>query len=325
MTATNTDTARAKIRISKLQVRFEVPGIESKKIYANGRMQVRVWVFVEAVDRETGSAVQLPFYPSLVTTRLIRYHDGKPLRGDVYANQPMPGWTSCTSPNEFVHEMPGAVLPPSTGGSDSGSMMEFWVSSAEEGQLQIAAEITCDGQVYRSNKTANPDGSKLNSSVIVVAERSPAYSHEEFTWRSEEVRGAFNGYTLFRYHLGLYPGRRQVKLLSWDTAQYEGSGQFPLRFCYTGLILSHPAPRSFTGIMAPVGSQSIDVLGFQLPVKQGDGEIVAFMAIPPDYKHTGVDVRLDNYFFTVLDEYGNTHKLSLIIDIQATEFLLRRG
>ena len=324
MAATDTGAARAKVRISKLQVRFEAPGVESKRIYANGRMQVRVWVFVLAID-EAGNEVELPYDPCLVTTRLIRYHDSRPLRRDVYAHQPMAGWTSCPSPNEFAHEIPGTAIAPSIGGSGSGSMMEFWVSSAEEGQLQIAAEITCYGQVYRSNKATNPDGSTMNSSVIVVAERSPAYSHEEFTWRSEEVRGAFNGHAMLRYHLGLYPGRRQVKLLSWNTAQYEGTGQFPLRFCYTGLILSHPAPRSFTGIMAPVGSESVEVLGFQMPVSQAEGEIVVFMGIPPGYKHTGVDVRLDDYFFTVLDEYGNTHKLSLVIDIEATAFRLRRG
>lgn len=317
--------SEANIRITKLEVRFEAPGIEAKRIFANGRMQVRVWVFVQAVDNETGQPVELPYYPSLITTRLIRYHDSSPLRSDVYANQPMPGWTSCQAPNEFVHEMPGSLLTPSHGGASSGSMVEFWVSAADEGQLQIAAEITCAGKIYRSNNTPQADGSKINSSVIVVAERSPAYSHEEFTWRSEEVRGAFGGFAMLRYHLGLYPGRRQIKLLSWNTDQYEGSGKFPMRFCYTGLILSHPAPRSFTGVMAPVGSKSIDVLGFQLPVSQGEGEVVAFMAIPPEYKFTGVDVRLDDYFFTVLDEFGNTHKLSLVIDIQRTEFLLRRG
>lgn len=321
--ASGPSAEQAAVRLSRLDVRFEVPGIESKRIYANGRMQTRVWVFVEAVD-DSGMPVPIPYYPDLITTKLIRYHDGEPLTQDAYTGQPMPGWSVSREENRYVHEMPGVVQSPGGGGS-TGTPIEFWVSSSEEGQLQIAAEVTVQGKVYRSNNTINPNGTKFNKSVVVIAERSPAFSHDQFTWKAQRIEGQFNGAALFRYDLGLYAGGRQVKLLDWDTQQYGGSGRYPIQFCYTGLIFSHPVPRSFTGVIAPVQAKEIRIIGFNLPVNKRHGELAAFKGVPPVYKYSGEEERLDSFMFTVIDEFGNTHHLSLIIDIQSSEFLLRNG
>ncbi|MBV7574072.1 hypothetical protein KW846_15355 [Pseudomonas sp. PDM32] len=311
------------ISLSQLDVRFEVPGIESKRVFANGRMQVRVWVFVEAVD-ESGAPVPLAYFPDLISTRLIRYHDAEPLARDAYNGHPLPGWNSSFIENRYTHEMPGFVQSPGGGGS-AGTPMEFWVSSSVEGQLQIAAEVTIQGQVYRSNKTINPNGSRINRSVVITADRSPAYSHDQFTWKSQKLLGSFKGYNFFKYDLGLYPGGRQVRLLEWKTSQYGESGIRPVKFCYTGLILSHPVPRSFTGVMASVGVKTVDLIGQHLPVDCADGELVAFKGVPPVYKYSPEEVRLEPFKFIVLDEFGNTHQLMLVIDIESSEFLLRRG
>lgn len=314
---------QGEISLSQLDVRFEVPGIESKRVFANGRMQVRVWVFVEAVD-ENGAPVPLAYFPDLISTRLIRYHDAEPLAGDTYTGQPLPGWNSSRMENRYTHEMPGLVQSPGGGGS-VGTPMEFWVSSSEEGQLQIAAEVTIRGQVYRSNKTINPNGSRINRSVVIIADRSPAYSHDQFTWKAQQLLGSFRGASFFRYDLGLYPGGRQIRLLEWETHQYGESGRRPVKFCYTGLILSHPVPRSFTGVIASVGVKEIDLLGQQVSADCADGELVAFKGVPPVYKYSPEEVRLEPFKFVVLDEYGNTHQLMLVIDIESSEFLLRRG
>ena len=311
------------IRLSRLDVRFEVPGVESKRIFANGRMQVRVWVFVEAVD-DSGLPVPLSYFPDLASVRLIRYHDGKPLALNGYIGQPLPGWNASFEENRYIHEFPGVVLSPVSGGS-AGTPLEFWVSSSEEGQLQIAAEVTMQGKVYKSNNTVNSDGTKFNKSIVIVAERSPGYSADFFSWKSQEVYGAFNGTRLFRYDLGLYSGGHQIKLIDWETRQYGGSNRWQVKFCYTGIILSHPRSRSFTGVMLPVKEKEVDIIGVQLPVSQRDGELVAFKGVPPVYDYSLEEPRLDPFQFSVIDEFGNSHFLSLVTDIQNSEFLLNRG
>jgi len=312
------------IRLSRLDVRFEVPGIESKKIFANGRMQARVWVFVEAVD-ESGTPVPLAYYPDLISTRLIRFHDGKPLAREAYTGQPMPGWNAGTQENRYTHEMPGAVYSSGGAGGSTGTPLEFWVSSSEAGQLQIAVEVTVQGKVYRSNNSVNPDGGKINKSIVIVAERSPEYSPDLFTWKSQEVYGAFGGASLFRYDLGLYPGGQQIKLIDWETRQYGESSRWPVKFCYTGMILSHPRPRSFTGVMLPVRAKSVDIIGFQLPVSPRVGELVAFKGVPSEYKSSLEEPRLAPFMFAAIDEFGNAHNFSLVVDIQNSEFLLSRS
>ncbi|MHC8398658.1 hypothetical protein ACYZTX_03965 [Pseudomonas sp. MDT1-17] len=317
-------TIQRSLRVSRLDVRFEAPGIEFRRIFANGRMQVRVRVFVEAVDDGSGIPVPLTYYPDLISTRLIQYHDGQPLSTEVYTGEPLTGWNSAPFENSYTHNMPGATYAPG-GGNNTGTPIDFWVSCSNEETMQIAAEVTVQGRVYRSNGTVNPDGSKINKSVVIVAERVPTYSADQFSWKRQRIEGAFYGATLYRYDLGLYLNGLQVKLVNWHTDQYEGSGIYPMRFCYTGLVLSHPAPKSYTGVMLPVLGKAVEIIGFKLPVKQREGELVACKGIPSAYKYTGEQVRLEDFFFTVLDEFGSTHRLSVTIDIEKGEFLLRKG
>lgn len=145
--------------LSKLEVRFEAPGVESKRVYANGRMQVRVWVFMEAVD-ENGDPVKLDAL-DLVTAKLIHFHNSQPLERESNQHLPLTGWNASYEENQFTHEMPGGVQSGSAG-SSSGTPIEFWVSSSIEGQAQIAAEVSVQGKVFRSNNAVNPDGRKIN-------------------------------------------------------------------------------------------------------------------------------------------------------------------
>jgi hypothetical protein len=315
-------------RVSRLEVRFEAAGIESKRIYANGRMQVRVWVFVEGVD-ENGEQVDLDYFPDLMSVKLIHFHSGELLQHDVYVGQPLDGWNASTYENHFAHEMPGGVQSGiGSGGSGSRAKpIEFWVSSSEEGQAQIAAQVTVQGRVYRSNNTVNPEGSKINKSVVIHAERSLGYNVEQFTWQSQEVHGHFAGDLLYRYNLGLYPGGRQVKLLDWESSQYGANDKYPVLFCDTGLILGREAPRSFVGVIAPSRAKVVDVYVSRyhsIEVNQRAGELTAVKGMPPKYVRAA-QVRVDPYHFTAIDEFGSSHKLSLEIDIPQDEFVLRRG
>jgi hypothetical protein len=315
-------------RVSRLEVRFEAAGIESKRIYANGRMQVRVWIFVEGVD-ENGKQVDIDYYPDLITAGLIHAHSGEPLQGEMYQGRPLDGWNASAHENHFAHEMPGGAQ---SGGGSGGSggrstPIEFWVSSSEEGQAQIAAQVTVQGHVYRSNNTVNPDGHKINKSVVIHAERSLGYNVEQFTWQSNEVYGQFSGDLLYRYSLGLYPGGRQIKLLDWESSQYGAIDKYPVLFCDTGLILGQHRPRSFVGVIAPSRAEVVEVYVSRyhpIEVNQRVGELTAVKGIPPKYESTS-QVRVDPYHFTVIDEFGNSHELSLEIDISQNEFVLRRG
>ncbi|MBV6826057.1 hypothetical protein [Pseudomonas sp. PD9R] len=312
-------------RLSRLEVRFEVPGIDAKRVYANGRMQVRVWVFVEAVD-ENGENVPLSYFPDLITTRLIRYHDAVPLEQEAYQGKPLAGWNSDRFENKYRHEIPGSVHSSGPSGGVTGEPLQFWVTSSVEGQMQIAAEVTLQGKVYRSNHTTNPDGNKINKSVIVHAERNPVYSIEQFNWQKEELEGNFDGDRLFRYHLGFYPGGMQVALLDWTSTQYGADG-YPVKFCDTGLILGSTGPRSFVGVLAPVSYKMMDVYVSRhrpIAVNQRSGELTVVKGIPSVYVHTG-DVRVAPFLFAVCDEYGTEHRLSLIVDIPDTNFVLQRG
>ena len=134
------------------------------------------------------------------------------------------------------------------------------------------------------------------------------------------------GARLFRYDLGLYPGGQQVKLIDWETQQYGESSRWPVKFCYTGMVLSSSLgrPRSFT-VMLPVQATEVDIIGFRVPATQGDGQLTAFKGVPPVYVRSLEEPRLGPFRFKVLDEFGNAHPLSLMIDIQNSEFLLVRG
>jgi hypothetical protein len=312
-------------KVSRLEVRFESPGTESKRIYANGRMQVRVWVFIEAVDAD-GENVPLAHYPDLITAKLIRYHDGAPLERELYTGKPLANWNSSGFENKYIHEMPEGVQSSGSTGGATGEPIEFWVSSSVEGQAQIAAEVTLQGKVYRSNNTVNPDARKINKSIVIHAVRNFSFSPDQFTWQSQRIEGSFNGDQLYRYHLGLYPGAKQIKLLDWESNQYGANDKYPVTFCDTGLILGRDAPRSFKGVIAPVRFKEVDIYVSRLhQVDQRSGELTAVKGVPPKYTYSGDEVRVLPFYFTVIDEYGNTHDLSLAVDIPNDEFLLQRG
>lgn len=311
--------------LSRLEVRFEAPGVKSKKVYANGRMQVRVWVFFEAVD-EDGDAVEPDLTPLQFSAKLIHFHNGQPLEGESYQNLPLTGWNASRYENGYTHELPGGVDPGRAEGSH-GTPIEFWVSSSIDGQAQIAAEVTMQGKVYRSNNTPNPDGRKINESVVIHAEKGPVYKIDYFTFQSHELRGSFEGDLLFRYHVGLYPDSGQVKLVGWESRQYEVGGTYPVLFCDTGLILGRDAPRSFMGVMAPSQAKELDVYvsgSRKVAVNQRAGELTVIKGIPPAYVRSE-DVRVAPFYFTAFDEFGNAHNLSIEIDIPNDEFVLRRG
>lgn len=77
--------------------------------------------------------------------------------------------------------------------------------------------------------------------------------------------------------------------------------------------------------MASASSYQVRIQGIELLVNPPVGELVAFKLWPADYKYSEEEVRLNDFVFTVLDEFGNVHNLALVIDIQSSKFVLRKG
>jgi hypothetical protein len=293
-------------------------------------MQVRVWVFVEAVD-DDGNPVPLSYFPDLITTKLIHYHNGAPLERNVYVGKPLPRWNASGTENRYVHEMPGGFQSFAANTDRSIASTEalvFWVSSSEVGQAQIAAEVTLQGKVYRSNNTVNPDGKKINKSIIVVAEKKATFSPDQFRWEAESVAGGRDGDSLYRYNLGLYPGSRQFKLVHWESSRYNSNGfQYPINFCNTGEVKGVTGLKSIVGEFPAATSRRVQVNvpnnQYIVDVHRRSGELSVVQGNSAKYADNS-GIRTEPFPFTVIDEYGNDHHLSIVIDVK-NGFILQRG
>ncbi|MGH8387081.1 MAG: hypothetical protein ACRESJ_16555 [Pseudomonas sp.] len=317
-------------KVTKLDIRFEVPGVDSKRIYANGRMQARVWVLVEAQD-EDGNPVKLPYFPDLMSARLIQYHNGKPLETNVYLGKPLAGWNSSTTENRYSHAMPGGLPFGPVSEPLSAAQNEplvFWVSASEVAQAQIAVEVTLQGKVYRSNNTTNPDGRKINKSIIIQAEKKVTYGVEQFRWSLEETKVGSATDTLFLYHLGLYPGATQIKLLSWESAKYNELNRYPIDFYRAVPRSAAWAIKYLAGVFPSSAHNSIRVNmpggQYDIKVHHRSGELSLVKGVAN--RSAGfIGERRDLFPFTVIDEYGNDHNLSISVDEHNLKFALQRG
>lgn len=318
-------------KVTNIEVRFEVPGVESKRIYANGRMQVRVWVVVAAKDVD-GNPVTFPYFPDLVSTRLIHYHSGKPLESNAYIGKPLVGWNYTAIENKYSHEMPGWLQPASVNERQSALQNEplvFWVSSSEVSQVQIAVEMTLQGKVYRSNNTTNPDGTKINKSIIIQAEKKVTYGIEQFRWDLETVeKQKPNMDALFLYHLGLYPGSRQVKLISWESAKNNELNRYPIDFYRVIPRFSGTPIKYFVGVFPSSAQKSVRINmpegQYDIDVHHRFGELSVVKGLSSRLAGSFVD-RKGVFPFTVIDEYGNDHNLSIKVDEIGLKFILQRG
>lgn len=317
-------------KVTRLEVRFEAPGVESKRLYANGRMQVRVWVFVEAQDAD-GNPVSLPYFPDLFSARLIEYHTGEPLKVDVYTGSPLQGWSSSPIENKYSHEVPGWGLSSLVSDRLSAfrqAPLVFWVSSSVVGQTQIAVEVTLQGKVYRSNNTTNPDGRKINKSVVLHAERKATYAIDQFRWDLERPNIKSVDEQFFLYHLGLYLGSTQVELFSWESAKYNPDSKYPINFCRMNLEGAARAIRFFTGVFPSAVQKSVRVnmpgWQYDIDVHKRSGELSLVKGLSPR-RADDFQARKETFPFIVIDEFGNDHALSIQIDERNLKFSLHRG
>lgn len=202
------------ITIGDLEVKFDASSTERQRVlYANGRMQVRVLVLVSGLD-ESANKVALPD-SVLSTVRLVHYNGGQPLSD---------GWNSTIYENEYAHELPGRfarmAISPSEIEKGGLRVLSFWVTTNKAVSTQIAAEVTINGQVFRSNKVGSP---YIDSSVTLKGIAPATYASNSFYVEPHWVQGA----TMFVHHVGLFPvsdGGRNIPLVAvgWGSNDVEG-------------------------------------------------------------------------------------------------------
>lgn len=189
--------------VGELEVKFDASSSERQRsLYANGRMQVEVLVLVSGLDA-SANKVALPA-SALSTVRLIHYNGGQPL-GD--------GWSSTTEENEYAHELSGLfagpAIKPNENDEPLSHVLSFWVSTEKAVTTQIAAEVTINGRVFRSNKTDHP---YTDSSLTLKGIAPVTYSFNNFIVDAQQVEGA----GIYAHHIGLFPmteGGRNIPLV----------------------------------------------------------------------------------------------------------------
>jgi hypothetical protein len=307
-------------RLSLLEVRFEAPGRESKDIYANGRMQVKVLIAAQAIDIN-GDVVPLAYFPDLLSAKLIQYDEGKPLRSDAYHGIPLSGWTVSTYESPYQHELSASPMQYQLAQSYPKQMMEFWVSSSIIGSMQIAAEITVQGKIYRSNNVRGAGGTVFDSSVTVRAIKSPRYTVEQFT---QESVGVVEHGALARRYFGLTLAGKRVRLVKWmprgsatvvnSSHNFLKDNQTENAWLFADMLPAHQ--RTIT-LGAGWG-------GVTIAVNERDGDLMMLYGYSAG-RLRSEQLKRDVFYFDVVDEYGCVHPLSLQMAGDKKDIVLRNG
>jgi hypothetical protein len=318
----------------ELRVKFDSSdSMRSRKLYGNGRMQVKVQVLVSGYD-VNGDRVVVPA-PVIKTVELIHYNTGKPLRD---------GWSASTVQGRYTLEAP--VVPDETPSSDNTSddiqpqVRTFWVSSSGTGTTQIAARISLKETIIRSNGTGLL--SYQDSSVTLEAQAPMTYSIEQFRWMSFRRGNEEPGNRIWNYYLGLYPQGQQVKLVDWSASGEGGDVVFTrgnklnaTTTNYLEGILVRPEKREAT-VFLPFDGNSIaytfypDAIttknkSYHVRVNDRDGELTVVQALS-EYSNLTPKNSADGIFrFSAFDQYGSEHKLAIRTNSEERSFTLERG
>ncbi|WP_085717410.1 hypothetical protein [Pseudomonas sp. B28(2017)] len=323
--------------ITKVQVVFDGSEFSNeKRLYANGRMQVRVTVLI------TGNFGGPPESDKWPRVHLIHYQGGQRLTN---------GWVSAFDENQYAHSIESPYSAYSRGSAPheevNGEMQgevgisslnsrtlryDFWVSSSRVEFMKIAAEIRMmggSGSVIYTNKPNVPG--QLDESVTLNAITPATYATSQFTFESQRVGGEHNGDRIYRYYLGAFPGGRQLKLLNWHSSQYGQDSLYPLEFFSSGEVKNDSSTKYFMGIIVPVRAARVDVnlpggiaSRYRIGVNQREGELTIVQALSSKY-FDNYRVRKEPFFFTAIDMYGTEHRLSIRTDMTSRQFILERG
>lgn len=323
--------------LTLLKVKFDAAeSTRSKELFGNGRMQAKVQVLVAGADAD-GNAVHVPA-EVMDSISLIHYSSGQPLSN---------GWKASDEQGRFTLESHySANTVPDEDDSVHPQVRTFWVSSAGAGETQVAARVTVNQQVIRSNGTTL--SSVHDSSVSLIAKEPVAYSIDSFRWYSVRRGNEEPGNRIWNYYLGLYPqGGQQIKLVDWISEGGRGSRLFAkgnkLRESSTNHlqgIFVLPEQKTQEVWLPFDGPPLSDVLSFgaqgwlyvstkkkrySVKVSDRDGELTVVQALSGYSTIEPASSDAEVFHFQAIDQYGTEHKLALRTDFAARQFYLERG
>jgi len=312
------------IAISRIEVKVDATRSgQHKVLYANGRMQVRVLVLLHGIDNN-GDAVSIYGHPALQSLRLIAYNGARPLEGD---------WSVSLQENRYAHEMTGGVtrlteVPRATHNrisddSDPVQIFQFWVSASRPGIMEVAAEISLNGVVLRSN------GIGYDSSVTLEAIAPKKYSQNSF---SLHKYGAFEERVyeerIQYFHLGLHAEGRQISLLDWYSNEIKFNphdAEVAVMVYSSGTInLNIGGGRSFYGYLAPIYGRSAYVntpLGY-ITYRINDVPGVLTLMQRTTLQTQEKPATEGAFELAVIDEFGTEHWLAIDGDKEKRTFFL---
>ncbi|UQS12712.1 hypothetical protein [Pseudomonas sp. HS6] len=318
-----------------LKVKFDSgASARSKVLFGNGRMQVKVQVLVSGYD-ESGDYISVPA-DVLNTVELIHYNTGKTLRD---------GWNASTEQGRFTLEAP--VSADSMDASDDESEQQvqpqvrtFWVSSAGVGTSQVAARISLNGTIIRSNGTGL--SGRHDSSVTLEAQLPVTYSVDQFRWTSTRRGNEEPGNRIRNYYLGLYPQGQQIKLVDWsssygtDNVEFvRGNKLYATKTNYLSGFLVRPDKREMS-LSLPYDGDPIAYTFFPdaittktkhyvVRVNDRDGELTVVQALSEYSDLSRKSIADGTFNFSIYDQYGTEHKLAIRTDAEERSFTLGRG
>lgn len=312
------------VGISRIEVKLDATNHgQHKVLYANGRMQVRVLVLLHGIDNN-GDGVSLHGHPALPSLRLIAYNGARPLEGD---------WSVSIQENRYAHEMSGGATRLTevprvsdnqiSNAADPVQIFQFWVSASRPGIMEVAAEISLNGVVLRSN------GVGFDSSVTLEAIPPKKYNQNSFSLYkygtfSERVYEERIQY----FHLGLHADGRQINILDWYSTDirlnpYDAEDAVMV---YSSGTINHYSGggRSFYGYLAPIYGRSASVntpLGFiTFPINDVPGVLTLVQRTTLQTEEK--PATRGAFEFAVIDEFGTEHWLAIKGDTEQRAFIL---
>lgn len=324
--------------LSKLQVKFDAGNnTQSRALVANGRMQVKVQVLVAGVDAD-GNAMHVPA-DVMESIQLIHYATGKTLRD---------GWVASAVQGRFTREARPAPDAEDRHDDDLENdsvhpqVRTFWVSSSSAGTTEIGARLSVNGETILSNGTT--PASVHYSSVTVEAETPSTYGVDGvFRLYQTRIGNESPGNRIWKYHLGLYPGGKQIRLVDWiaegaeEGKDYDFAGGNRLneiKTNYMECIFVRPENSSVVVSLPDRGdpfaytftsdAQTWNSKHYHVNT-QSDGELTIVQALSEYSKSTGPQKYGGVLHFIAIDEYGTEHKLAIRVNFRERNLYLQRG
>lgn len=312
------------VGISRIEVKLDATNHgQHKVLYANGRMQVRVLVLLHGIDN-SGDGVSLHGHPALPSLRLIAYNGARPLEGD---------WSVSIQENRYAHEMSGGATRLTevprvsdnqiSNAADPVQIFQFWVSASRPGIMEVAAEISLNGVVLRSN------GVGFDSSVTLEAIPPKEYSLSSFSlskYDEKRQRGRYD--SIQHYHIALRAEGRQIHLLDWYSSEVKldpYDSEEAVQVYVSGNIPGIQGSRKvFYGYMAPIyGVQATfrSPLSYvTVPINKVPGQLTLIQYLSADPQAARENESA--FEFAVFDEFGTEHRLCIDGDKERLTFIL---